>query len=489
MQSAPSEGSDALQRAADLLDPPSRRWMRDPVRWVRERVGGDPWSRQRVILESVRDHPRTAVHSCHSTGKSWTAAQCVAWWIDVHPAGTALAVTTAPTGAQVKGVLWRYINRLHESNGLPGRVNQTEWYVGNQLVGLGRKPSDHTPTAFSGYHAEHILVVVDEGSGVTADIFDALSTLVAGGHARMLVIGNPDQPTGPFSDACKPGSGWNVIGIGASDTPAFTGEEVSPAVLGQLITREWAMERATAWGEESALYQAKVLGRFPSQGSARAVVPHDAATACRYLEHPERPGDVREAGLDVGAGGDRTVLRERVGMRAGRVFSFRSTDPMESIGMLANTIREWGVTRVKVDVIGVGWAVAGRLREVLSPEGVDVVGVNFAATPTPGNEKRFRNLRAQVWWEVGRELSRTRTWDLSAVSDDVIAELTAPEYFVIDSNGKVQVEPKADVKKRLGGMSPDEAESLLLAFWDPVVVAQSVTDVAGLYGTNLLGSR
>ncbi len=473
-------------RMADLLDPPpspSARYLADPVAWVRERTGGFPWSRQRMILESVRDNPRTAVHSCHSTGKSWTAAEAVAWWLDVHPEGTAMAVTTAPTGAQVKGILWRYITALHASCGLPGRTNQTEWYIGDQLVALGRKPSDHSPTAFSGYHALHMLVVIDEGSGVTAEIFDALSTLVAGGHGRMLVIGNPDQPVGPFAAACRDGSGWNTIHIGAEDTPAYTGEDVPSEVLGSLITRDWVEDRKRAWGVDSALYQSKVLGVFPRQGSQWAVVQHDAATRCRYLDLPTRADDVIEAGLDFGAGGDRTVLRERRGMKAGRRLEFRSADPMQSCGLIMQALVDWGVTRVKADSIGIGWAMVGRLKE-LAPAGMEIVGVNFSHSPTVENKARFGNLRAEVWWTIGRELSASGAWDLGECDDDVINELTAPEYRIVDSAGKVMVEPKADVRKRLG-VSPDDADALLLAFWSPSWQA-ALPSLPDAWGASLL---
>ena len=69
-----------------------------------------------------------------------------------------------------------------------------------------------------------------------------------------------------------------------------------------------------------------------------------------------------------------------------------------------------------------------------------------------------------MWWEIGRENSRLETWDLSTVDEDVLAELTTPKYELMDSYGKIKIEPKDEVKKRLDGASPDRAEALLLAF-------------------------
>lgn len=42
----------------------------DPVGLCREILNFAPWSKQREIFESVRDHKRTAVRSAHGVGKT-----------------------------------------------------------------------------------------------------------------------------------------------------------------------------------------------------------------------------------------------------------------------------------------------------------------------------------------------------------------------------------------------------------------------------------
>jgi hypothetical protein len=71
-----------------------------------------------------------------------------------------------------------------------------------------------------------------------------------------------------------------------------------------------------------------------------------------------------------------------------------------------------------------------------------------------------------MWWETGREFSRLERWDLAEVDDPTVAELTAPRYEIVDSNGKIKVEAKSSVRQRLG-RSPDGADALLLAFFTP----------------------
>ena len=457
-------------RAADLIDPPELRWRRDPVAWVTERTRGELYAKQREILEAVRDHHRVAVKSCHSAGKSWTAAETVCWWLDSHPVGDARVVTTAPSTKQVEAVLWYEINRVHARAGLVGRTNLTEWYVGKEMVAFGRKPADYDPTAFQGVHARYLLVVLDEAYGIPKELWDAAESLASGEHSRILAIGNPDGP-GEFQNVCKPTSGWHVIRISYRDTPNFTGEPVSPALAEVLIAPHWVESRRKRWGPDSALFQSKCEGEFPSGGDPFAVVQYDWARLCQLADLPEDPA-VREGGIDVGAGGDRTIIRERVGPVAGRELVFIDRDPMRTVGLLAQAIEEWGLTRVRVDSGGIGWGIFGRLKELSrrhnyageGTHGAEVIPINFGSLPSPGLEKKYLNKRAELWWVVGRELSRLGTWDLRNVDDDTIHELTTPRYEILDSHGKVKIEPKKDIIERLG-FSPDSAEALLLAFF------------------------
>jgi hypothetical protein len=52
----------------------------------------------------------------------------------------------------------------------------------------------------------------------------------------------------------------------------------------------------------------------------------------------------------------------------------------------------------------------------------------------------------------------------------VVVQLCAPD-FVSDSSGRVQVVSKAMLRKR-GGVSPDRAEAVLLALYEPVQVRE-----------------
>jgi hypothetical protein len=481
----------AITDAFDDLTRAQVNYADDPVRWAGERGKVYLWSKQREILESVRDNRRTAVHACHSVGKSFVASVAACWWIDAHPPGEAFVLSSAPTAAQVRAVLWRSINRVHTNAQLPGRCNQVEMFLPTvagreELVAIGRKPSEHSEAAFQGVHARYVLVILDEGSGVPQALWDDTESIASNANARVLAIGNPDLTSGPFADACKPDSAFNVIHVSYRHSPAVTGEEVPQHILEELISPEWVEDRRRAWGEDSALFQAKCLGEFP-KGSADPwrVISEEDAAQCRYkdAEYEDDPDAVRIGGIDVGGGGDRTVIVERTGIAVGRVASFSDRDPMKTVGQLVHHIEAWDLSKVRIDVAGIGWGVAGRLREVLKERGsrCTVQYVNFANKS--GQPKRFLNVRAEAWWN-GRELSRTRAWSLAGLDDDAIAELTMPRYEVVDSSGKVKIEKKDDIRERLG-RSPDIADALLLAFYDGTGSAEAADPREAYRGADL----
>lgn len=448
--------------AAAALRP--REYAGDPAEWVSGRLRQFAWSKQREILESVRDNRRTAVRSGHGVGKSHTAALVACWWLDTHPPGEAFVVTTAPTFPQVRAILWRYIRRMHTAGSLPGRVNQTEWHLGEELVAFGRKPADHDESAFQGIHARYVLVILDEACGIPGQLWVAADALTTNTDCRILAIGNPDNPASEFRRVCTPGSGWHVIGISAFDSPNLTGERVPSAVAQALVSRGWVEEKRAEWGEDNPLYRSKVLGEF-SQDSEWQVVRTSDVAACRI--DPEKAPSAEdllpvELGVDVGGGGDETVIRERRGRVAGREWRAHTDRPEKIAPLVLHAIKESGATCVKIDSIGVGFGVIGELRNK-GLRGVQIRAVNVAEKASKPD--KYMNLRGELWWEVGRLLSERRGWDLSSMAnaDATIAQLLEPQWDV-DPQGRIRVEKKEEIIKRLG-RSPDNADALLLAFY------------------------
>jgi hypothetical protein len=465
-----------LVGAADLLDPTPNPYVDDPAGWVEHRLGERLWSKQVQILESVRDNRRTAVHACHAAGKSKAAALAACWWLDSHPPGEAFVVSTAPSWPQVRSILWREIGRAHRKGRLLGRVNQTEWWLagtghythptaGEEQIGYGRKPPDQDAEyTFQGIHARYVLVLVDEAGGIPPELWEAIGKLLTTADCRVLAIGNPDYEGSPFWEMCQPGSGWNVVHVDGFATPNFTDEPKPPDA--PLIDQAFVDDTIANYGADSPQYLSQVRGLFPAD-KADGVIAWSHLKMCQGPEATRRIGELRrpvELGVDVGASdnGDLTVVRERNGGRAGRRWSVQSGRPEEVASLVVRAAKESEATKIKVDEGGVGWALAALVTRDLPT--VEVVPVQFGAAAS--EPARFVNVRAELWWEVGRQLSQDGGWDLSEVSVEVLHELAAPKWWE-SRNGRIQIEEKAEVRRRLGGRSTDDADALLLAFYDP----------------------
>ncbi len=452
----------AWQTFADLLDPPQNPYARDPVGWVSDRLGEFLWSKQREILEAVVRHRYVAIKSAHDTGKSHSASRAVAWWLDTRE--DPFATTTAPddkTGSRDLVAIHRAGSSERQP---PGRITlDDEWYMGpggKELVGFGRKPADHDQSAFQGIHALSPLILVDEACGVPKSIFDAVDALATNSNARVLAIGNPDDPASHFAQICKPGSGWHVITVSAFDTPAYTGEQVPEELLPLLVSPEWVEERKIRWGVTSPIYQSKVLGEFPDVSDDTLIQPKwIEAAQKRSLERTRRPiiaADIARFGEDD------TVIMRREGGWVRTYRAHHKADTMTSAGHIAKAMRDidgevdkndW-VTAV-IDLPGVGGGVVDRLIEL----GLPVTPYNGGEAPI--DKERFVNARAEDYWTL-RELFEAGDIDLDPDDDKLAAQLGSIKWG-IDSRGRIKIESKDDMRKR-GMPSPDRADTVAMAF-------------------------
>lgn len=435
--------------------------IHDPKGWINERLGEFVWSKQVEILESVRDNRYTAVQSCHDAGKSYIAARAVAWWLAVHPIGSAFAVTTAPTTPQVEAILWREIGQAHRKAGLQGRVTlDARWYMGAEgkdLVAYGRKPADYDDTAFQGIHARYVLVVVDEAVGIPEGLFDAVDSLVTNADSRVLAIGNPDDPASHFAKICKPGSGWNRIRIDAYETPNFTDEPVPDELRHVLISKEWVEERRKRWGENSPLFTAKVRGLFPEVTDDTLIQPSWIERAIAKDLSPLAILTHGQYGADVARRGDNeSVVYLNRGGHIRLVNTWGKQDSMVTAGKFFHLMEEkvWETPMV-IDVTGLGAGVYDRLVELEVPNILP-----FDASAGSVNVRRFQRRRDEAWWNL-RTMFEDGEVDLDPEDEELHAQLGSIKYKVM-SNGKIKVESKEDMLKRKMP-SPDRADACMMA--------------------------
>lgn len=465
-------GLNEVEIDADLLaerfDPTPHPYAEDPVGWINSEEF--IWSKQEEVARSVAENRYTAVPSAHDTGKSFNASRLAAWWIDSHKPGEAFCVTTAPTWNQVHAILWRELRQAKSKRGLAGRTTlDARWYIGGkrigdedeQLVAYGRKPADTDQAAFQGIHARYVLVIIDEASGVPKLLFDAVDSLATNINARVLAIGNPDDPASEFANVCKPGSGWNVIQISAFDTPAYTGEQVPEYLPDLLVSKEWVEERKERWGEASPTYQSKVLGLFPEIGEDTLIGPRYIRAAQDDIDLSGRVlQDKGQFGWDVARfGSNKTVGYRNRGGLIRLIFESAKTATTETAGQVSKyaTKHQGGVPSV-IDADGIG----GGVVDILNENRVRGI-VPFHGGAKPNDPTRFVNRRAEVYW-LFKEAIEQGEIDLSREDDQLASQLGSIKWK-LDSKGRVRLETKEEMAKR-GLPSPDHADAAVLS-WMP----------------------
>jgi len=148
------------QDAIDLL----KRCQQDPLFFSRYVLGGEqPWDKQKEIMLSVRDNPRTAVPSGFGVGKTWAAVRVALWFLYSLP--HSLVITTAPTWRQVETILWAETRRQHQKSLRPlgGIVLQTQIKIADDWFALGLSTDE--PERFQGFHSAYLLLIFDEATG------------------------------------------------------------------------------------------------------------------------------------------------------------------------------------------------------------------------------------------------------------------------------------------------------------------------------------
>lgn len=441
----------------------------DPVDWIQKTFNIELWSKQREIIRALEDYKQVAVKSGHGVGKSFTAAVAAAWWVATHPPDETMVVTTAPSAHQVSAILWEDIRKLHAKGNLQGEVQRRDrWIIGDTLVGFGRKPQDYDRHAFQGIHRKYVLVIIDEACGIDEWMWIAALAITTGAHCRILAIGNPDDPSSYFSKVCKPGSGWHSIKISVLDSPNFTGEPVSQHMRDQLTDHSYLESMEKEIGKDSPVWTSKILGEFPEIDEF-SVIPlgwiYDAQRRWEEWDQAGRPlaGTGRVVGADIARFGlDKTAFANRFDNVVVDVRTMPKKDTQGTAQLLKEECGDRSTLSV-IDTNGVGAGVYDEMRK----SGYYTLPFNPGTRTSlkdSSGQIEFYNLRAAATWHLREMLDPARNSTVCLPPDDRLAtDLSTPRWKNI-AGGKIVIESKDDIKKRIG-RSPDMGDAVTLAFW------------------------
>lgn len=518
-------------------------WINDDDGWNRFardylRVKLD--AQQDLALHTIRHNSKTTIASGTSRGKDYLMAVAGTCFMYLTPyfddlgklTGNTKVILTGPTDRQVKKIMMPEISRIFKgANYLPGYLTESgiktmfdEWFL------LGFKADDKNVEAWTGYHAANIFFGVTEASGIKQEVFNAIEGNLQG-NSRLVLVFNPNVNHGHAASSFK-SPDYKKIRLNSLDAPNVVAKKIIHP--GQ-VDYEWVKGRIDNWctvitkdrmkAEEgdfeyegkvyrpNDLFRAKILGLFPKVSEGVLVPPEWIELAFeRWKEWQDQGWKIVKPlrlGTDVaGMGRDITCFCHRHQDYVPKIEieeGGSATIHMEVVGKVVNILRQNTdlhaglVGQAFVDTIGEGAGVYSRLVELsqkeepwlkdkaFSSKFSESASIEGATEKIPlrdaGDVYEFENMRAYCYWAVRDWLDPSKGSKAALPPDELLLQELSETQWKFRSNGKILIEPKEDIKKRLK-RSPDRADSLALTFWpapDIVVAKQKKRNVGQFF--------
>jgi len=337
---------------------------------------------------------------------------------------------------------------------------------------------------------EYGWIALDQAEEFTEEEFRMLST-----RLRLMLPGIRYF----FLLSCNPTQGWIKRRFIESRLPDHVFIPSLPTDNARNLPTDYVPRMREVLGDKG-LIQALLEGNWDAVEEPDNVYAYAKVVAAMARE--AEPDEPVELGNDVARGGDdETVIALREGLRVRLASIAKGHDTMRTAGENWRIVRDevlprWGgrlkKIRIKVDADGLGAGVVDRLQEQRKEKEEELTDLILEALPKarakalrdegyklkleiaeihgsgkPRRPAKFKNLRAEVHWALREVL------DEVALPQDpeLRAQLLSIKYR-INSAGQVEIEPKDEIKKRLGkgpeehSGSPDRAEAVIYALAD-----------------------
>ena len=432
-------------------------WQEDPLEFFKDVIPKfKPTEQQAEFITAIaKPNAWVSVKSGHGVGKTSSLACLALWFLCCFD--DAKVPITSPSKEQLKSTLWGELRKWHSNMSFPMRdwidiTAEKVTLIGEEnTFAIARTARKENPDALQGFHAEHVLFLIDEASGVDSKIFEIAMGALTTADARFLLTGNPTQNTGFFFNSFRePKKGetkkWINFTLSSLESP-----NVKPG---------YADNIASEFGVESNEYRVRVLGEFPDEGNmqfiSRLLVDNAVNRWVEIVKNPELYNfQPKILGVDVARfGDDKSCLVLRQGLYCKVLHVIPKNTVTELARLVARLHKEHKFMSICIDAGGVG----GGVYDWLEERGYPVVSVEFGSRAE--NTEWYKNCRTEIWAR-GKEWLERGGLDPNEV---LIEDLAAPEYSFTPQT-QIILESKEKIKSRLK-RSPDIADAWALTFAD-----------------------
>lgn len=434
---------DRLEKDSTLIGMPLTKFAREVLQYR-------PWKGQREINRLVEEgHRRIFIGTGHGIGKTSNMAVVVCWamatWL---PRPT--VITTAPTGRQVRDLLWREIRNLWNSSpelSAMGTCLVQRLDLGDKWFALGFSTDD--PVRLQGIHNQRLLFVIDEANGFPESLWEAIDTCVTNNDAQIVAIGNCIVPYGTFyrgfsSDKVA------TLKISAREHPNVRRDkELIPGA----VTKQWIEDFEDKYKSTPQIVKARIDAVFPSTSNYGLISSDLLQTAKQRQAKTEWPVILS---CDVSRFGDnKTVLAKLKGQRLVSFTVWQHQRLTETAKRIRVEFEREGQF-VVIDDDGLG----GGVTDILHEWGIPVVP--FHNGGKPDNEEKFVDAISEAYFLV-KESLENGSLCFSIDDDELDMQLISRDYS-ITSSSKIKLEAKEKYINRTGLSSPDKADSLAMGW-------------------------
>lgn len=423
-----------------------------PVEFVTDIIKATPDDNQADILNRVANNRMTSIRSGHGIGKSTALSWLIIWFMCTRPFPK--IPCTAPTKHQLYDILWAEIAKWLN----PTLRTEIEWtqeklYMKRYPENWFAVPRTATlPDALQGFHADHLLYIIDEASGVKDIVFEPVLGSLSTQDARLVMMGNPTQLSGFFFDSHNKNRN-------KYSTSKVSGEN------SKRVSREFIQDIIDMYGLDSDVYRVRVAGDFP-KAMPDSFIQLDWVENCSKRTPTKIYPTLRiDMGVDVARyGDDETVINILFDKRYQQKQKILNhNDTMQVTGNIVQIVeslrqRYIGIPiHIKIDCDGLGVGVYDRLKEIKQQKGwatVKLYECHFGGAGGKNKQEEpveFSNSTGLMWGLLREKLKRN---EIELIYDDKQITQLSNRKYRINSDGQIELERKEDMKKR-GLTSPD----------------------------------
>lgn len=411
-----------------------------------------------------------AIVTGNGVGKSHYVAATSLWHFYTRP--DSITINTAPAADVLTEAVWSKIIKFAElaRYQLPFKyVSSPKHKMSFSTTWTLSGISTNKIEKGSGRHCEHLLVLADEASGISTEIFSALDSL---NYSKIVLTGNPIRTDGYFYETAMRAQrglvGYGFLQIASTDGP-HSHLERSPFGL---CDKSWLRKMENQYGRNTIWWSSHIEGKFPS-ANEDAIIP---MWWLNNLALAHKPFGPCRLGIDLatGSGGDKTVLAVRDDNGLVEMVGDNTWNLERAAQEARFLAQKYDIEPrfIVFDGEGIGHDFNQRLLSV-NLRGCKTFRPSTAG-PTIGPGEKWRDAALwkmrhrldpdrQIQNQQGIYVKQTPFFIKTAHLQELRPELQGLSYAQTATGGKIRAKSKEELKKRIGH-SPDYADALMLTF-------------------------